>query len=89
LEARYIALALHNYICTLSPQKIILGGGVMQQPQLMPLVRQNVQQILNGYIHTKTIEKDIENYIVPPKLGKQAGVLGAIALAIQTHKIIQ
>jgi fructokinase len=61
----------------------------MQQPQLLPLVRQNVQQLLNGYIHTKAIEKDIDNYIVPPKLGKQAGVLGAIALAIQAHKIIQ
>jgi fructokinase len=45
--------------------------------------------LLNGYIHTKAIEKDINNYIVPPKLGKQAGVLGAIALAIQAHKIIQ
>jgi len=89
LEARYIALALHNYICSLSPQKIILGGGVMQQPQLLPLVQQNVRQLLNGYIHTKAIEKDIENYIVPPKLGKQAGVLGAIALAIQAHKIVQ
>jgi fructokinase len=86
LEARYIALALQNYICTLSPQKLILGGGVMEQPQLFGLVRQNVQQMLNNYVRAKEIIKDIDNYIVPPKLGKQAGVLGAIALAIHAHR---
>jgi fructokinase len=86
MEAHYISLAVNNYICILSPQKVILGGGVMERPQLFALVRLNVQQLLNGYVHTKEIEKDIENYIVPPKLGKQAGVLGAIALAIHSHK---
>ena len=86
LEARYIALALQNYICTLSPQKLILGGGIMEQPQLLPMIRTNVQQLLNNYVRAKEIMKDIENYIVPPKLGSQAGVLGAIALAIQAHK---
>ena len=86
LEARYIALALHNYICAYSPQKLILGGGVMEQPQLFPKVRENVVQMLNGYIRAKEIMKDIDNYIVPPKLGKQAGVLGAIALAINAHR---
>jgi hypothetical protein len=42
--------------------------------------------LLNRYVHIKEIEKDIEYYIVPPKLGKQTGVLGAIALAIHAHK---
>ena len=86
LEARYIALALHNYICTLSPQKLILGGGIMEQSQLLPMVRKNVQQLLNSYVRAKENMKDIDNYIVMPKLGKQAGVLGAIALAIQAHR---
>ena len=86
LEAHYISLALNNYICTLSPQKVILGGGVMERPQLFPLVRLNIQQLLNEYVRAKEIMKDIENYIVPPRLGKQAGVLGAIALAIHAHK---
>jgi fructokinase len=88
LEARYIAFALQNYICTLSPQKLILGGGVMEQPQLFGMVRQNVQEMLNEYVRAKQILKDIDNYIVPPKLGKQAGVLGAIALAIHAHRTI-
>jgi fructokinase len=89
LEAHYIALALMNYICVLSPQKLILGGGVMQQPQLFPLVREEVRNLLNGYIRAKEIMKDNPFYIVPPKLGKQAGVLGAVALAIQAHKTLQ
>ena len=88
LEARYIALALHNYICTLSPQKLILGGGIMEQSQLLPMVRANVKQLLNSYVRAREIMKDIDNYIVPPKLGRQAGVLGAIALAIQAHRTL-
>ncbi len=81
LEARYLALGLVNIILTLAPQRIILGGGVMQQPLLFPLVRREVQKLLNGYIHAPEILERIDNYIVPPALGNRAGVLGAIALA--------
>lgn len=81
LEARYLALALVNFICTLSPQRIILGGGVMEQAQLFPLIRREVQQLLNGYVQSPMIIENIDAYIVPPGLGKRAGVLGAIALA--------
>jgi fructokinase len=83
LEAHYIALALHNLICTLSPRRIVLGGGVMQQQGLFPLVHKKVQQLLNGYIHSPAILEDIHNYIVPPGLGNRSGILGAIALAQQ------
>jgi fructokinase len=81
LEAHYLALALNNLICTLSPQRIVLGGGVMQQPQLFPLVRRAVQDLLNGYVQAPAITEQIADYIVPPWLGNLAGVLGAIALA--------
>ena len=81
LEARYLALALVNFICTLSPQRIILGGGVMEQAQLFPLIRREVQRLLNGYVQSPVIIENIDAYIVPPGLGKRAGVLGAIALA--------
>lgn len=83
LEAHYIALALANYICTLAPQRLILGGGVMQQPQLFPLVRAEVQAVLNGYIQARAITEGVDEYIVPPALGSRAGVLGAMALAEQ------
>jgi fructokinase len=83
LEAHYLALGLVNFICTLSPQRIVMGGGVMEQPQLFPLIRQRVQALLNGYVQSPTILERIDEYIVPPGLGDKAGVLGAIALAQQ------
>jgi fructokinase len=82
LEADYIALALENLVCTLSPQKIILGGGVMHQEQLFPLIRTKLKKLLNNYIQSPVILEDIDNYIVQPKLGDQAGVLGALLLAL-------
>ena len=81
LQARYLALALANLICTLSPQRIILGGGVMNVPQLFPLVRREVQDLLNGYVQAPEILDQIDCYIVPPGLASRAGVLGALALA--------
>jgi len=81
LQAHYIALALVSYICTLSPKRIILGGGVMEQRQLFPLIRREAQRLLNGYVRSPVILRDIDTYIVPPGLGKRAGVLGALALA--------
>jgi fructokinase len=83
LEAHYLALGLVNFICTLSPQRIVMGGGIMQQPQLFPLVRREVRELLNGYLQTPVILEWIDEYIVPPGLGDRSGVLGAIALAQQ------
>ena len=82
LEAHYLALALRSYICTLSPQRIILGGGVMEQPQLFPLLRQKTIDYLAGYVQSPAILERIDSYIVPPGLGNQAGVLGAMALGM-------
>ncbi len=81
-EAYYIAQALVNYILIVSPEKIILGGGVMKQSQLFPLIRKNVKEMLNNYVQTKEILEDIDNYIVYPGLGDNAGLLGCIALAL-------
>lgn len=85
LEAQYLALAVANLIYTHSPQRVILGGGVMEQAQLFPLIRNYVQDILNEYIAAEEILGDIEGYIVPPGLGSEAGGLGAIALAQQAE----
>lgn len=81
LEARYLALALVNFICTLSPQRIVLGGGVMSRASLFPKIRQRVLELLNGYVQADAILRDIDTFIVPPGLGADAGVLGALALA--------
>ena len=81
LEANYIAHALTNVICLLSPQRIVLGGGVMQQLHLFPLIRQKVREDLNDYIPSPVIKGTMNTYIVPPGLGKRSGILGAMALA--------
>jgi len=83
LEAHYLALGLVNIICTLSPQRIIMGGGVMDQRHLFALVHNHVYTMLNGYIQMREILENMDRYIVPPGLGNRAGVLGAIALAEQ------
>jgi fructokinase len=83
LQVHYLALALVNIICTVSVQGIILGGGVMGQRQLFPLMREEVQRLLNGYVQAAEILDQIDRYIVPPALGNRAGMLGGFALAAQ------
>ena len=80
LEAYYLAQGIANYILTLSPHKIVLGGGVMHQEQLFPLIRSQVVKLLNGYVKTAQIA-DIDNYIVPASLNDNQGIMGCIQLA--------
>lgn len=82
IEAFYIAQACANLILTVSPQKIVLGGGVMHQTQLFPLIKENLRTILNGYIQKDEILKD-SDLIVAPVLGDDAGLKGALALALK------
>lgn len=84
LEAYYIAQSLMTLILTLSPQRIILGGGVMHQTQLFPLVRQKTTEMLNGYLSTKEL-KDMDSYIVPASLNDNQGILGCIKLALDAE----
>ena len=81
LEAKYLAHGIVPQIYILSPQRVILGGGVMDQAHLFPKVRRHVGEILNGYIQARVLLEDLDSYIVPPGLGNRAGVLGAVALA--------
>jgi len=83
LEAYYLGLAVANLLYLLSPQRIILGGGVMHQRHLFPRIRKTVLKVLSGYIAVIPPPAGMESYIVPPRLGDDAGVLGALALALQ------
>lgn len=83
LEAHYIALALANTALMLAPERIILGGGVMAQRQLFPLVRAEFLKLLNGYLQIPAMLQDLDNYIVPSGLEGIAGLYGALALAMQ------
>lgn len=82
LEASYLALAINNLACTLSPARVILGGGVMQQSFLLPMIRQRTLELLNNYVRTPAIVDHIDTFIVSPGLGNNAGIMGALALAM-------
>jgi fructokinase len=81
LQARYLALGLVCVICVLSPERIVMGGGVMARPGLLPLVRHAVTELMNGYLDQAAMSVGIADFITPPALGSRAGMLGAIALA--------
>jgi fructokinase len=81
LEAQYIALALANYVLTIAPQKIVIGGGVAQQEHMLPMVREKMREVLGGYVQSPLVGPRIADLIVLPGLGARSGVLGAIALA--------
>jgi fructokinase len=85
LEADYLAQALQTLICTFSPQRIIIGGGVMDVAGLLPKVREKTVKYLNNYVQHPYILEHIDEYVVPPALGSRAGVLGAIGLGIQAR----
>jgi fructokinase len=73
LEAHYLALGMVNLICAASPQRIVLGGGVLRRTGLLERVREEVDALLAGYVAMPEL--------VPPALGDRAGVLGALELA--------
>jgi fructokinase len=88
IEAEYLALALVNVVCLLSPQRIIIGGGVASQPTLLPMARQRLRELLAGYLRAPELTEPqaTDRYIVPPRLGGKAGVIGAIQLAWEAQR---
>jgi len=83
LEAHYLALGIQSFILTYSPEKILLGGGVLAQDFLLPLIRTKVLELLAGYVrHPFFTPEGIDDYITAPGLGIQSGILGALALGM-------
>lgn len=81
LEAYYLAQSIYSLILTLSPEIIILGGGVMHQEILFPLIREEVKKINNGYLVTKEMD-NLDEYIVPASLNDNQGLMGALQLGL-------
>ncbi len=82
LEAEYLGLAMVNYLLCFSPQKIILGGGVMKQQHLLAKIHQKTRQLMKGYLKNQSIDH-LEETIVLAKLGQDAGALGSLAFAAE------
>ena len=81
MESRYIARGLANLTLTLSPQRIILGGGVTIRSHIFPMIRNQLIKELSGFKQDGLLANNIDEYVVPPSLGTASGILGGIALA--------
>ncbi len=81
LEAQYLGTAIANIVLILSPQRIVLGGGVMGLDGLLEATRSVLVETLNGYIDAPEIVERSSAYLVAPELGNRSGVLGALELA--------
>jgi fructokinase len=82
IEADYLGQLCAQLVVTVSPQRIIMGGGVMSQPRLLPLIRPRLRHWLGGYIKRSETENRVDRYVVAPQFGDRAGVLGALVLAM-------
>ena len=83
LEAEYLAQMCVSTILTLSPERIVLGGGVMHQLHLFPMVRRRTLEMLGGYVAHPSVLEHIDEYIVPPALGDNSGAKGSLLLAVR------
>jgi len=83
LEALYLAYGLWNLTVAMSPRRILIGGGVMQQRHLFPLIRTEFARIAQRYVSRPEVLDGLDQYIQPPALGARAGVLGTLVLASQ------
>jgi fructokinase len=82
IEADYLGQLCAQLVVAISPRRIVMGGGVMSQPALLPLIRPRLRHWLGGYIDRSEILNDTDRYVVAPELGDNAGVLGAMVLAM-------
>jgi fructokinase len=82
LEADYLGQLCAALVLTVSPRRIIMGGGVMSQNRLFPIIQQHMLHWLAGYIDREELLQHADRYVVPPALGTRAGVLGALSLAL-------
>ncbi len=89
VEAYYLAEMCVNLVLTVSPQRIILGGGVMERKSLFDKVRRETQRLLNGYVQDRLILEEIDQYIVPPKLFPLSGLVGAYLLGLDAYERAQ
>ena len=83
IEAFYLAQAVMTYTLILSPERIVLGGGVMKQLQLFPFIRKELEQLMKNYVSMP----NLDDYIVSPALGDNSGITGCFLLAQKTSEM--
>ncbi|EFA79501.1 hypothetical protein PPL_07552 [Heterostelium album PN500] len=86
IVGHYLAELCATITCIMSPQVIVLGGGVLNRTILYPIIRDELLKILNGYIKSEFLTKEnVHKYIVQSPFGSNAGIVGALELARRAH----
>jgi fructokinase len=83
IEADYLGQLCAQLVLMVSPQRIVLGGGVMNHTKLLPLIRRRLLHWLGGYVERAEILDGVDEFVVAPALQTQSGVLGAVLLAME------
>jgi fructokinase len=78
VEAGHLAAGIANVVLVLSPERIVVGGGVGGRAMVLARVRDALVAVLGGYVPLPPLEE----YLVTPALGDRAGIAGAFALCI-------
>ena len=78
LIADYVAQLAAALVLLHRPERLIFGGGVMKAPGMIEALRPLTRERLGGYI--AEWDEDLSLRIVPPGLGDEAGITGAIEL---------
>ena len=80
VQAQVIASLCHNLLVSFSPEKIVLGGGVMNKPGLLDKIIAYTEASLKGYL-VMPQGQSLQRILVLPGLGQHSGLMGAYALA--------
>ena len=85
--AHYVAGLIATLVMVASPQRVVLGGGVLQRKTLVTKIRAHVKRQLGGYVRHEFVEtgRGLTEFIVPSRWGNAAGIVGALALAERAH----
>ena len=79
LAARHLAAGIASIVLVVSPERVIVGGGVLER-RLLPRVRATLKDLLGGYVPRRELDAGLDRYVVPPA-HRDPGLLGAFALA--------
>lgn len=81
VESHYLAHLCASLLLTVAPRRIVLGGGVMKQHRLFPLIRQKTTELLGGYLVAVPDTNAMQELVVPPLCQEPPGLIGAYILA--------
>ena len=89
LEAHYTAAGILAIALVVSPHRLIVGGGIGRREHLLHRIRERVRELFNDYLQSPLFGEDLDQYLVAPELGADAGVLGAVALARDAQQAVR